>query len=62
MKEFLELACYVLALVTEENNKYRRFEDGLRGVIKIPIVVAGDRDFGRLIHFATKLERHLNEK
>lgn len=61
-QRFLELALFVLAIVENTNNECIRFKDGLKNAIKTPIVVARHMEFGRLIHFTTKFEKHLNKQ
>ncbi|KAI9174579.1 hypothetical protein LWI28_019523 [Acer negundo] len=60
-KKFTELSRAAPYVVTDEVNKCRKFEDGLRSEIKTIVTTSGHTEFGKLFEGALRMERGLND-
>ena len=61
-RKFTELAKYALAIVTEEADKCKRFEEGLRGEIRTSVTASAEWvDFTKLVEAAMRVEKSLTE-
>ena len=59
-KKFTELAKYALALIAEEADKCKRFEDGLRSEIRTPVTASTEwTDFAKLVEAALRVEKSI---
>ncbi|KAK4844624.1 hypothetical protein QYF36_022406 [Acer negundo] len=60
-EKFTELSRAAPYVVTDEVNKCRKFEDGLRSEIKTIVTTSGHTEFGKLFEGALRMERGLND-
>ena len=61
-KKFTELAKYALAIVAEEADKCKRFEEGLRGEIRTLVIASTEWiNFTKLVEAAMRVEKSLTE-
>ncbi|KAL5743483.1 hypothetical protein ACOSQ2_026599 [Xanthoceras sorbifolium] len=60
-KKFTELSRVAPYIVKNEVNSCRKFEEGLRHEIKIYVFAAEHTEYGKLIEFALRVERNINE-
>ena len=62
-RKFTELAKYALAIVTEEADKCKRFEEGLQGEIRTPVTASTEwMNFTKLVEAAMRVEKSLAEE
>ncbi|KAJ0975483.1 hypothetical protein J5N97_017448 [Dioscorea zingiberensis] len=60
--KFTALSRYAPEMVEDPYNRCRRFEDGLRDEIKIPVMAHGFEDFRGVVESALRVERGLNKQ
>ncbi|KAL5781458.1 hypothetical protein ACOSP7_006487 [Xanthoceras sorbifolium] len=61
-REFIKLSKYATEMVTTEENKCRRFEDGLNDYIRLQVAAFEMIDFPRLVSAALSVERVRKEE
>ena len=62
-KKFTELVKYAVAFIMDEEDKYKRFEGGLRTTIQTPTTGSVDwSDFSKFVEATIQVERCLAEE
>lgn len=61
-RRFDELSCYATEFISTEANRDKRFEQGLRRVIREKLVALKIRDYGDIVDRAALVERDIDNK